>query len=365
GAPYFDAAPGPDLDDDATPDDAVDLVRLSALLDPDLPETIDLSPGVYGNNSLGTDDGSGHGDNPITGEAYAPNVVSLADFGRVIAEIWADGPRSETPPGHWNAIANEVADHPLFEARLFGEGEVIDRAAWDVHVYLALNGALHDAAIAAWEAKRQYESARPITLIRYMGERGQRSDPDLPSYDPAGLPLVPGLIELINEASTAPGERHAHLAPYRGQIALRSWRGEPGDRDNEVSGVGWIRAVEWLPYQRRTFVSPAFPGYVSGHSTFSRAAAEVLTAMTGSAFYPGGLGELVIEPDYLVFEGGPAEGFTLTFATYYDAADQAGQSRLWGGIHIVPDDYVGRRIGSEVGLTAVAHARRFFDGSAR
>ncbi|MEM9192027.1 MAG: DUF6851 domain-containing protein [Myxococcota bacterium] len=364
GEPYFDASPGPEFDD-TTARDAVDLIRLSALLDPSLPETIDLSPGVYGNNSLGADDGTGHGMNPVTGAPYPPNVVSLADFGRVIAEIWADGPSSETPPGHWNVIANEVADHTDFETRLFGEGDVLDRLEWDVHVYLVLNGALHDAAIAAWEVKRVYESARPITLVRYMGERGQRTDPALPSFDAEGLPLVPDLVEVIDEASTAPGERHAHLAPYQGQIAVRSWRGEPGDRDQEVSGVAWIRAVEWMPYQRRSFVSPAFPGYVSGHSTFSRAAAEVLTTITGSPYYPGGLGELRIEPGYLVFEGGPAEGFTLTFASYYDAADQAGQSRLWGGIHIVPDDYVGRRIGSEVGAAAVARARSFFDGSAR
>ena len=167
------------------------------------------------------------------------------------------------------------------------------------------------------------------------------------------------------KASTASGERHEHLAPYRGQIAVRSWRGEPGDRDREVSGVAWIRAVEWMPYQRRSFVSPAFPGYVSGHSTFSRAGAEVLTALTGSPYFPDGLGEQVIEPDYLVFEGGPVAGFTLTWASYYDAADQGGQSRLWGGIHVAPDDFVGRRIGSEVGLAAVAHVRAFFDGTAR
>ena len=89
GASYFDATPGPEFDE-ATAQDAVELIRLSALLDPSLPETIDLSPGVYGNNRLGADDGTGHGDNPVTGNPYPPNVVSLADFGRVIAEIWAE-----------------------------------------------------------------------------------------------------------------------------------------------------------------------------------------------------------------------------------------------------------------------------------
>ena len=85
------------------------------------------------------------------------------------------------------------------------------------------------------------------------------------------------------------------------------WRGEPGARATEVGGVGWIRAIDWIPYQRRTFVTPAFPGYVSGHSTFSRAAAEVLTLMTGSAFFPGGLLESTFAANrYLGFERGPS-----------------------------------------------------------
>ena len=59
-----------------------------------------------GNNTLGTNDGTGHAVNPVTGQPYAPQIVPQADFGRVLAEFWADGPHSETPPGHWNVIAN-------------------------------------------------------------------------------------------------------------------------------------------------------------------------------------------------------------------------------------------------------------------
>lgn len=361
--PYFDGEPGPRFDD-ALVDQTVELIRLSSYLDPSQPDLVDVSPAVWGNNPLGTNDGTGHGTNPITGAPYPSNVVTRADFGRTIAEIWADGPNSETPPGHWNAIANEISDDPRVERRLFGEGAALERLEWDVKIYLALNGAVHDAAIAAWELKRVFDSSRPITLVRYMGQRGQRSDPNGPSYHPEGLPLIPGLIEVITEESSAEGGPHAHLAPYVGQIAVRSWRGEPGDRDTETGGVGWIRAVDWMPYQRRTFVTPAFPGYVSGHSTFSRAAAEVLTALTGSPYFPGGLGEIELPTGYLVFEGGPERPIRLSWATYYDAADQAGQSRLWGGIHIAADDFVGRRIGSEVGLRAVEKARTYFEGRA-
>ncbi len=364
GAPYFDLGEGPVFDEAMVPH-VVELIEKSALLDPRDSELVDLSPGVYGNNPLGTNDGQGHGLNPVTGQAYAPNPMPLNDFARVIAEVWADGPQSETPPGHWVKIGNEVSDTPGFERRLWGEGPELPRLEWDVKLYLAVAGAVHDAAIAAWEAKRNYNSARPISLVRYMGGLGQRTTPALPGYDPDGLPLVDGLIELVTEETAAPGGRHAHLAPYLGEVVVRSWRGEPGDRDAEFGGVGWIRAVDWIPYQRRTFVSPAFPGFVSGHSTFSRAGAEVLTEITGSPYFPGGLGEWVAKANqYLVFEAGPSVDVHLQWASYYDAADQAGQSRLWGGIHIAPDDFEGRKIGSVVGKQAAALARTYFEGSA-
>ncbi len=364
GEPYFRGRNPPTSLDDGLVAAAVQVLRKSSELDIDDGEVMDISPASYGNNTLGTDDGQGYPENPFTGEPYEEERVLRGDFTRILAEFWADGPASETPPGHWNTLANFVADHPDFSYRLFGEGEPLSRLEWDVHAYLALNGAVHDAAIAAWEMKRLYTSARPITLIRYMASKGQRTDPDGPSYHEEGLPLEPGLIEVITEESSAPGERHAHLARYVGEIAVRSWRGEPGDREADIGGVDWIRGAEWIPYQRRTFVTPAFPGYVSGHSTFSRAAAVALSELTGSEYFPGGLATYAIEPGYLFFEYGPTEPVSLQWATYFDAADQAGQSRLWGGIHVSHDDFDGRVIGADVGAGAVALARQYFEGNA-
>jgi len=364
-APYFDWGPPPRWDQPEMKAWVTQVLRRTAELDHADGATIDVSPGRYGANPLGTDDGTGHPLNPSTGQPYPANVVPRGDFARVLAEFWADGPRSETPPGHWNVLANQVTDSAGFVRRLGGVGPTLDPLAWDVHLYLALDGAVHDAAIAAWELKRVQLAARPITLIRYMAGRGQSSDPAAPSYDPGGLPLVPGLIELITPASAAPGQRHAHLARHVGKVAVRSWRGEPGARATEVGGVGWIRAIDWIPYQRRTFVTPAFPGYISGHSTFSRAAAEVLAAITGSPYFPGGLGTFTAPAGrYLVFEDGPSVDVQLQWATYYDAADQAGQSRIYGGIHILPDDLDGRRTGHAVGVAAYARAAQYWDGSA-
>jgi hypothetical protein len=111
-------------------------------------------------------------------------------------------------------------------------------------------------------------------------------------------------------------------------------------------------------------VTPAFPGFISGHSTFSRAGAEVLAKLTGSPYFPAGLGEYVAGKDkFLTFEKGPTTEVRLQWASYFDASDEAGQSRLWGSIHIPPDDFAGRRVGDRVGLRAMALASRYFDGS--
>ncbi|WP_376692852.1 vanadium-dependent haloperoxidase [Wenzhouxiangella sp. EGI_FJ10409] len=340
----------------------VELIAFGATLDPGDGETVNISPAVAGNNSLGANDGNGHGVNPATGQPYPDNVVLRGDWSRVLAEFWADGPHSSTPPGHWNEIANSVSE-AVERRRIGGEGAAVSALEWDVKLYLALNGALHDAAIAGWEVKYLYESSRPITLIRGMAERGQSSDPAHPSFDPEGLPLVPDLVELITPESSAAGQRHEHLADHVGEIAIRGWLGHPQDPESEIGGVDWIRGVEWLPYQARNFVTPPFPGYVSGHSTFSRAAAEVLTEFTGNPYFPGGYGEFRIEVGgefELDFEHGPSQPVALQWATYYDAADEAGLSRVYGGIHPTYDDLPGRIIGSAVGLDAYAQARALF-----
>lgn len=360
--PFVAGEPAPEFESPEMADWVVEVLRRTSELDAAEHVPVRVDPGAIGNNPLGTNDGVGHAINPATLSPYDPVVAQRADFGRALAEYWADGPSSETPPGHWNVIARKSADHAAFIPRI--DGAEVSRLEWDVKTLFALNGALHDAAIAAWDLKRRHDSARPISLVRFMAGLGQRTESAAVDHDPRGLPLVPGLVERITEITAAPGERHAHLAHFIGEIAVRSWRGEPGDPTASTSGVDFVRGVDFVPYQRRSFVTPAFPGFVSGHSTFSRAAAEILAGLSGTPFFPGGFAEVWVVRDSFVHEAGPTESFPLRWATYFDAADQAGQSRLWGGIHIAPDDFSGRRVGHVVGLTALARARAFFDGSA-
>ena len=362
---YFDPGPPPQLEgdgDEEFKEGNLAVIRASSLLSPLSSPVRDFSPGTTGNNLLGTNAGTGHPVNPVTGAVYAPNLINEADFGRVVAEYWADGPESETPPGHWNVIANEVVDHPSFERRFAGVGPELGELEWDTKMYFLLNASLHDAAVAAWTCKREYDYIRPISSIRYMASQGQSSNPLLPFYSEEGIPLEPGLVEVVSRTTANGAGRHAHLGTGAiGKIAVYTWQGEPANPATQIGGVGWILAEDWLPYQRDTFVTPAFAAYLSGHSTFSRAAAEVLTRVTGSEFFPGGIS--IHEVENLEFEAGPSAPVQLQWATYYDAADQAGLSRIYGGIHVPADDGPGRVVGSKCGIAAWELGVKYFDGS--
>ncbi len=340
---------------------------------------MDISPASLGNLSTDTypknlvefkdfynfmeggDISQGRSLNPKTGQPYQPQVVFRGDYTRSLAEFWADGPDSETPPGHWFTILNYVNDNPTLIKKYRGKGAVVSDLEWDIKSYFTLGGAMHDAAVTAWSLKGYYDYVRPISAVRYMSDMGQSSNPNLPSYSPHGLPLVDGRIELVQIGDSLAGGFNENV----GKIKLYTWRG-PSFVVNPLmdeAGVGWILAEEWFPYQRPSFVTPPFAGFVSGHSTYSRAAAEVLTAFTGDEFFPGGMGVFNIEAnEFLVFEDGPSQNIELQWATYRDASDQCSLSRIWGGIHPPIDDIPGRIAGIEIGQDAFKMANKYFTG---
>ncbi len=378
---YHDPGPPPLITDAATRERyqrGFEMVGIwGGLLDPNDGVTWDIGPGARGRNVDplpdfadyydvynefgGGDTTGGLSVNPYTNQPYASNVVKRGDYGRVLAEFWADGPDSETPPGHWFVLLNYVMDAPDFEFKWRGQGPVIDTMEYEVKAYFALGGAMHDAAISTWSIKGWYDYLRPVSALRYMAEKGQRSDPALPRYDEHGLRLEPGFIEMIdNIGDPLAGPTGENI----GEIKIWSWLGPDAivDPATDVGGVGWILVKEWWPYQRPTFVSPPFAGYVSGHSTYSRAAAEVLTSMTGSRYFPGGLGTFTAEQnEFLVFEEGPSETIELQWATYQDASDEVSLSRIYGGIHPMADDIPGRKIGILVADEAYSKAITYFD----
>jgi hypothetical protein len=307
----------------------------------------------------GGDPSLGHIANPKTGQPYDAQFVLRADYTRVLAEFWADGPSSETPPGHWFTILNYVNDHPDLVKKYRGQGEVLDDLEWDLKAYFILGGAMHDVAVTAWGIKGWYDFGRPVSAIRGMAEYGQSSDPNLPNYHPGGLPLIPGYIELIGPNDDLAGTQ----GQFIDELKIKAWKGSKyiANPATDEAGVDWIRATAWYPYQRPTFVTPPFAGYISGHSTFSRAAAEVLTTLTNDPFFPGGMGEFFCpKNEFLVFEEGPSTDVTLQWATYRDASDQCSLSRIWGGIHPPCDDIPGRLIGEKIGLSTFEFAEKYF-----
>lgn len=130
---------------------------------------------------------------------------------------------------------------------------------------------------------------------------------------------------------------------FHGQ-QIRAWGG-PGKGTVEMDGK------DWIPYQVSTFPTPPFPEYISGHSTFSAAGAEILKRFTHSDRFGGSVtfakGSSVTEPAFT-----PQAPVTLSWMTFTDAADQAGISRRYGGIHFELGDLVGRATGRLVATKA-------------
>jgi len=353
------------------------VVKWSSHLDATIDVQWDISPGTLGNLSIeefpvnnddlasfyneinGGDYSKGRTVNPYTGLPYDEQKVPRGDYARVLAEFWADGPDSETPPGHWFTILNYVSDHPLTVKKYRGIGETLSDLEWDVKSYFLLGGAMHDAAISAWSIKGYYDYIRPISAIRSMAERGQSSNENLDNYHPWGIQLKDGFIEIVQDGDTLAGVDGEHV----GKIKVYAWKGPDYIEDEaiDVAGVGWILAENWWPYQRPTFVTPPFAGYVSGHSTYSRAAAEIFTRLTGDEYFPGGIGEFIARKnEFLVFEEGPSQDVILQWATYRDASDQCSLSRIWGGIHPPVDDIPGRIIGEKIGKRAFIYGSSYF-----
>ena len=376
--PYIDTAIATGLEDNYKWGNAM-VVLWQSHHNPVDGNIIDISPASIGNNPEfptsfddyssfydffeGGDASLGHDLNPITGMPYAPQFVPRGDYGRVLAEFWADGPDSETPPGHWFTIINYVNDQPDLEKKWKGKGEVLNDLEWDIKTYFVLGGTMHDAAVAAWSVKGYYDYIRPVSAIRAMCDLGQSTDPFATNYHPGGVPIIPGFIETVEIGDPLAGASNENV----GKIKLYTWRGPDyiNNPETDVAGVGWILSDFWWPYQRPTFVTPPFAGYVSGHSTYSRAAAEVLTLMTGDPFFPGGMGEFLCpQNEFLVFEDGPSIDLTLQWATYRDASDQCSLSRIWGGIHPPADDIPGRLMGEQIGHKAFEFASLIMDTKA-
>jgi len=248
---------------------------------------------------------------------YQVNVNEMIKFSRdldesrkLIVEYWADGPDSEFPPGHWGLFAQFVSRR---------DQQTIDQ---DAKLFFVLHNASFDAGIVGWHIKRTFNGVRPITAVRFT-KQGQ---------------------------------------------TIMAWGG-PGRPTEPIPGE------KWMPYNPGTNLTPPFPGFFSGHSVFSRSSATVLKLFTGGDTF--GFSAVIPKCDVKYFgidflrcfgrvePGIPSADTTVSFATFSDAAEQAGLSRLYGGIHFPDDNTRAQEVGRHIGTLAWVKAQQYFNGTAR
>lgn len=177
-----------------------------------------------------------------------------------IANFWADGAGTYTPPGHWIQIAITIVND---------QGNTLEQNA---RVFALLGITLADAAICAWDNKYAYEDWRPITGIRNAGT---------------------------------------------------------DDNADTAADAGWTPLL----------TTPAFPSYTSGHSTFSGAATRMIEILYGR--------------DDIAFDSS-VDDVTRSFESLSQAAEEAGRSRVYGGIHWQYDNEDGLAAGRQ--LASYVHA---------
>lgn len=263
----------------------------------------------------------------VVNEGFIDQALTVIDFSanltdedKIIAEFWEDGGGTSFPPGTWMTFAQFVSardDHSIDQ---------------DAQLFMAMGNAVMDAGIATWEAKVFYDYARPVRAIRDLGELGLIGE--------MGTDAVTGETGFVIEA----------------------WGGI-----DPVTGLGrgtqTILAENFVTFQLPGGnVSPPFAEYTSGHSAFSAAGAAVLQLFTGSDAFGGAV---TFEADTIIFEDGvPETETTLAWETFTEAADEAGLSRLYGGIHFEDGDFNGRALGTDVGTSAFEAAQKFILGLA-
>ena len=176
----------------------------------------------------------------------------------------------------------------------------------NVKLFFALGNAMLDASIACWATKRAYDSETPVDAIRYL---------------------------------------------YKGK-QIRAWAGAGKE-------VQFMNAQYWLPYLPLSLSAPG-PEYCSEQSAFGAAAAAVLRNFTGSdrleTSYTWRAGTSKIEAS------APATAITLSWATFTDAANQAGMAGRYGGIHFTQSDLAGRTLGKQVGEQVWRKAQGYIGG---
>lgn len=138
-------------------------------------------------------------------------------------------------------------------------------------------------------------------------------------------------------------EADAAIAAWGAKYVFNFWRPITAIQLADIDGNKATRFdATWTPL----LVTPSFPEYVSGHSTFSSAAAAVLAAFFGSNHHR------------FTTQSDGAPGVTRRFEKFSRAAAEAGISRIYGGIHFQSANLEGQATGKAIGEYVAANFLR-------
>ena len=155
-------------------------------------------------------------------------------------------------------------------------------------------------------------------IAQALARRNQLSTPD-----------TARLFALLNMACADAG-----ISCWDTKFHYRTWRPETGIRELEPKlNPHMIPKADFIPLM----VTPAFPSYTSGHSTFSAAAARILQRFFGTD-----------DIEFTVTSEG-LPGAVRTFKQLSECQKEIGMSRLFGGIHVMVDNLEGTIAGHKIG----------------
>ncbi len=230
---------------------------------------------------------------------------NLTDDQKMMAEFWAGGPGTVTPPGMFVVFLDIYIRSNMIN--------VVD----EIRFYAILSSGLYQASITSWRLKRDHMQARPVQKVRQY------------QYD-----------QPIDE----------------------KW-------NDKVLGQ------YWLPYQQIDFVTPPFPDFVSGHSTFGCTSAKLfsymfqnnliqlkipvindaITALLSPVLAQSGvinfaMNNLFLLPDTSLIENDiPISAIVFNWSTWNEMGQSCGISRVYGGIHVQSSNVAGQYLGSMIG----------------
>jgi hypothetical protein len=289
----------------------------------------------------GIPDGQGKTDGTALGKQVAQDIIALrANDGSSDTVIdngsTAVGQWQPTPPGYATAVTPQWANVTPFALQSSDQFLPPPPPALDSADYAA--SVNETESLGAGNSTTR--TADETQIAKYWNDQGG-------TYTPPGQwnsiadqiaqtqgDSMAADAQLLAELNVA--EADSGIAAWSTKYTYDAWRPITAiENANEIGNSGITQDSTWTPL----ITTPAFPEYVAGHAVFSQAAAEVLNSFFGSNY----------AFSYTDPSLGSTPGVTRSFTSFDEAAQEAGMSRIYGGIHFSFSVDAGWTVGQEVG----------------